>query len=360
MASVVAHQYAGLWHRRVDHLDIPDVHFTGMIQLPAETEHQPIANVHQARHAFALDSAHLVKAESPSPAQFSPVYNNASYTSEYKKSSSEPMDPSNINFGTDVDTLMKAIQAKQTTSAQKQEVPPKELKVSQKPCKQHQCHMPDCNKSFFHKSHLEIHIRAHAGEKPFECKATGCGQRFSQLGNMKNHHRRHTGERPYSCDICGKTFAQRGNVRAHKIVHQQIKSFTCRLDDCRKQFTKLGNLKSHQNKFHAWTLKYLTQKFATITPGDHVSHTDKELWGYFASLYKNSNKGIKGRGKDRRISAMSSSASVHPSLYSAMLTSNTRSHRPEPNSDFNAPMQANHPTEGTGYDNKIFPERMMH
>lgn len=39
--------------------------------------------------------------------------------------------------------------------------------------------------------------------------------------------------------------------------------------------------------------------------GDTVSERDKELWEYFASLYKNSNKGIKGRGKDRRISAMS-------------------------------------------------------
>ena len=37
--------------------------------------------------------------------------------------------------------------------------------------------------------------------------------------------------------------------------------------------------------------------------GDAVSAMDKELWEYFATLYKNSNKGIKGRGKDRRIFA---------------------------------------------------------
>jgi hypothetical protein len=28
---------------------------------------------------------------------------------------------------------------------------------------------------------------------------------------------------------------------------------------------------------------------------------DKELWEYFADPYKNSNKGIKGRGKDHKV-----------------------------------------------------------
>jgi len=32
-----------------------------------------------------------------------------------------------------------------------------------------------------------------------------------------------------------------------------------------------------------------------------ISQADKELWEYFANLYKNSNKGIKGRGKDRKV-----------------------------------------------------------
>lgn len=41
--------------------------------------------------------------------------------------------------------------------------------------------------------------------------------------------------------------------------------------------------------------------------GDAVSASDKELWEYFSSLYKNSNKGIKGRGKDRRISSIPNS-----------------------------------------------------
>ncbi|KAI9714871.1 MAG: hypothetical protein M1820_000160 [Bogoriella megaspora] len=264
-----------------------------------------------------------VKSETVSPAHSTPMfYESSSVVSvdSYKLSSPAASDRG-TEFSTDVDTLMKAIQSKPKSESGVQDDSPQALDLQQhddtdtrssgsgKGKKRYQCTMPDCDKSFYQKTHLEIHIRAHTGVKPFLCKEPSCGQRFSQLGNLKTHERRHTGERPYNCDICGKAFAQRGNVRAHKIVHQQIKPFTCKLDDCGKQFTQLGNLKSHQNKFHAATLKNLTQKFATFQEGDTVTGADKDLWEYFATLYKNSNKGIKGRGKDRRISAVSSSSS---------------------------------------------------
>ena len=74
-------------------------------------------------------------------------------------------------------------------------------KPQPKPRKRYQCNMPGCNKSFYQKTHLEIHVRAHTGAKPFVssflsieltwtnkikiCKAPSCGQRFSQLGNLK-------------------------------------------------------------------------------------------------------------------------------------------------------------------------------
>jgi len=88
-------------------------------------------------------------------------------------------------------------------------------------------------------------------------------------------------------------------------VHDQSKPYLCRLDECGKQFTQLGNLKSHQNKFHIATIRALTAKFASIKDGDIVHSADKELWEYFANLYKNSNKGIKGRGKDRKVGSNS-------------------------------------------------------
>ncbi|KAJ5021034.1 hypothetical protein J3E73DRAFT_435105 [Bipolaris maydis] len=318
------------------------------VSYPPSTDVQQLPTVRDSRNLFNP----LVKAESTSPLQSNPIYGETSYPSDAKRSNSVPTEGTSVHFSTDVDTLMKAIQAKQTTPSEPAEPKEDATKPSQKPRKRYQCTVPNCNKSFYQKTHLEIHIRAHTGAKPFNCKAPGCGQSFSQLGNLKTHERRHTGERPYSCDICGKTFAQRGNVRAHKIVHQQIKPFTCKLDDCGKQFTQLGNLK---NKFHATTLRYLTTKFATISMGDWVSKEDKELWEYFASLYKNSNKGIKGRGKDRRISAMSSyGGSFHHSSERSSRSSSI-------GYDFNVPMPTSyHQPPASGYDDMVFPERKLY
>ncbi|KAB8237848.1 hypothetical protein BDV23DRAFT_107357 [Aspergillus alliaceus] len=243
-----------------------------------------------------------------------------------------------VEFTTEVDILMKAIQSRVTAQPSNlQSLPPLQQLThggnhgypqtyaihtsSNNRCtvlveepqsrsgkkRKYVCTLPHCGKSFAQKTHLDIHTRAHTGDKPFICKEPSCGQRFSQLGNLKTHQRRHTGEKPFSCDICQKRFAQRGNVRAHKITHQHAKPFTCLLDDCGKQFTQLGNLKSHQNKFHATTLRDLTLKFSQGAIGEPMNPQDRKLWEYFATLYKNSNKGIKGRGKDRRISPTSKS-----------------------------------------------------
>ena len=38
---------------------------------------------------------------------------------------------------------------------------------SQKAKKRYECDVPGCNKSFFQKTHLDIHSRAHTGDKPF-------------------------------------------------------------------------------------------------------------------------------------------------------------------------------------------------
>ncbi|USW51557.1 Putative Zinc finger C2H2-type [Septoria linicola] len=277
---------------------------------PLNTDVQPVnhPSVFRNESYSSSDSSEPgIKKEDLSPVHPSQVFfDTTAYASspESETATDDSEESKPIVFSTEIDTLMRAIQMKGGASEQQKPIrKPRAVEPAiSKAKKRYICDTLGCGKAFYQKTHLEIHTRAHTGIKPFLCKEPSCGQRFSQLGNLKTHERRHTGERPYHCDICGKTFAQHGNVRAHKIVHTAAKPFTCRLDGCGKQFTQLGNLKSHQNKFHVETIRRLKTRFENFQEGDVVDAWDKEMWEYFAGLYKNCNKGIKGRGKDRRIS----------------------------------------------------------
>ena len=99
-------------------------------------------------------------------------------------------------FGTDVDALMRTIQTKTRTPPQHQLSTqrtvnstyrrdleqPADLQSwniplwgNSKSRKRYQCHVPSCAKSFFQKTHLEIHTRAHTGYKPFVSLLSGAG-----------------------------------------------------------------------------------------------------------------------------------------------------------------------------------------
>lgn len=158
-------------------------------------------------------------------------------------------------------------------------------------------HCPYCLRTFNQATHLDVHVRSHIGYKPFQCSV--CLKRFTQGGNLRTHMRLHTGEKPFLCNVCDRSFSRKGNLAAHMLTHNKEKPFECKLDNCDKLFTQLGNLKSHQNKFHLPTLTKLTQSLANLT-GNALAKLppeEKELLDYFAKLYKNSNKGIRGRGK---------------------------------------------------------------
>ncbi|SCU85409.1 LADA_0D07338g1_1 [Lachancea dasiensis] len=159
--------------------------------------------------------------------------------------------------------------------------------------KQHEC--PYCHKCFTQATHLEVHVRSHIGYKPFQCEH--CGKRFTQGGNLRTHIRLHTGEKPYECEKCGRKFSRKGNLAAHRLTHENLRPFSCKLDGCNKSFTQLGNMKAHQNRFHLHTLNALTQRLAEMDPNEDIASEERELLEYIGDLYKNSNRGIKGRGK---------------------------------------------------------------
>ena len=169
--------------------------------------------------------------------------------------------------------------------------------------RKHVCPLTDCHKAFSQPTHLKIHLRSHTGEKPYHCQLSGCNAAFSQLGNLRTHERRHCGEKP----------RRRLPAYSDPTSSTMRKHYECKLDGCKgsadntgKVFSQLGNLKAHMNKFHKDTLARLSMHFANQacedeynTPGEEA-----ELREYFRSLYKNCNKGIKGRGKGRRVAVV--------------------------------------------------------
>ncbi|MCJ1472827.1 hypothetical protein MMC13_001476 [Lambiella insularis] len=246
-----------------------------------------------------------------------------------------------VAFATDVDTLMRAIQTKQALSASASDLTARDgsfmgagqrrdggvTKVHlalQYPYKAgwadtqqrrtYRCDIRSCTKHFFQKTHLEIHMRAHTGYKPFvraflfTCcmKKTNavCSSSVVKKRLVANAFRnwetlKHTSD--------GTLERDRTHVRhAASGLHRKATSVLIASFMSRENLLFVG-LRSVANNSLSWetsknALRNLTATFAAMREGDTVSTMDKELWEYFSDLYKNSNRGIKGRGKDRRIS----------------------------------------------------------
>ncbi|OBT60412.1 hypothetical protein VE03_10204 [Pseudogymnoascus sp. 23342-1-I1] len=204
---------------------------------------------------------------------------------------------------THVDVLMRAIQAMPAGDSGRGGGGAS-ANAGEDPTKPYKCYTGECRKAFFQKAHLEVHIRTHTGEKPYTCTYPHCTHAYSQLSNLQIHLRGHTGERPFVCPTCGKTFVQRSNVRVHAAVHDTAKKYVCHLDGCGKGFKLLGNLKKHMNDFHAEALGALTAIFAeSEARGGGKEGMEDELLEYFRGLYRNTNKGIRGRRKGRKVAS---------------------------------------------------------
>jgi len=151
---------------------------------PAFTDPRCITQVEcVGRESIKGSNSPIVKAEDTSPEETSYAFDNIS-----PQDLNSPGASTDPYSGTDVDTLMRAIQTNSGRNSPHIQASATILPESRlyaddsehrrrtrtngehtgfRTRKKYQCHVPSCAKVFFQKTHLEIHVRAHTGYKPF-------------------------------------------------------------------------------------------------------------------------------------------------------------------------------------------------
>ncbi|XP_055383180.1 zinc finger protein 33A-like isoform X2 [Condylostylus longicornis] len=106
-----------------------------------------------------------------------------------------------------------------------------------------------CPKSYFSKSHLEVHSNSHSGNisnKVYICKS--CEKKFRTPHELKIHTRFHGSDKPFECGICNKTFYIVSHLNEHKKAHTNEKNFICSFLNCAASYRNKRSLRRHSIK----------------------------------------------------------------------------------------------------------------
>ena len=173
-----------------------------------------------------------------------------------------------------------------------------------------------CDKQFYEKELLEVHMRAHdtknrpakvshkVGDDPLRIdasdirlvpssssailpfKCSECGLPFGRKFDLKKHELRH-GEAPFACEVCDKRFFNNCNLQYHMKVHEARQPYEC--VDCDKKFLKKNHLTCHRRQVHSPKVKPFVCK---------VCKKSFQLKGYL-NMHKRTHNDMKNYQCDR-------------------------------------------------------------
>lgn len=58
-------------------------------------------------------------------------------------------------------------------------------------------------------------MQIHTNERPFKCDNAECNKAFKTRGALDLHLRRHAGIKPYKCTQCTACFVESSNLKVH-------------------------------------------------------------------------------------------------------------------------------------------------
>lgn len=80
----------------------------------------------------------------------------------------------------------------------------------------YKCVYPDCHREFRQMWILRDHMRTHCNQYKFTCNVNGCTKKYNTRSNLEVHLRKHAGIKPFQCPGCHKWYISKWNMAKHR------------------------------------------------------------------------------------------------------------------------------------------------
>lgn len=153
------------------------------------------------------------------------------------------------------------------------------------------CHI--CNRVCISNSRLELHLRMHSDERPFQCQI--CEKTFHSNSNLKVHLNIHFNDKKYKCPICDKRFITLSTLNTHLKIHPLDSEIPC--SKCGKKLPNCVEYNLHMKSCpENFICKICNKKWDSIAQlnGHMNSHSELSLvCAYCGSTFTSNNNFMK-------------------------------------------------------------------